>query len=813
MGTLGSKLLGKKQVKFFQGKDYLTAVSEGEEVVWTNFEQVHEKSHRYEVPPVNTQHLIAEAHPSSHLSSTASTVTAASSSSSATKATGNGTTRKKSILEELLGSSSAAKEEKRRPSGTTILRRPSGNPETPGVSRRPSGDPETSGVNRRPSGNPENATGFLRRPSGTPSPEAMAAGSEAPKEPQRKVSIVVAEPDAVKVVTGADGYQRRKSMARLKREESLARDHVAVVPTLSSQQENVDLSIISLNLLSDFNLTNSVANPTDGRYKHAVDAARWEARLPQLKDLFTKHASTDVFALQEVDFFRFRDDLKPMLEAIGYAGSHQWEEDFAKKGAPSHPFGLATFYKRDKFRETFKEARSRTFILGLSYSHRPLPNGDDASKGEGKAAMMKMKKKQQKKAKGGSADWFVVNVHLEADPKKESKRLAQLSSALFNLSVHTKINPSTARVVVLGDFNSVRDDPPFQWLLANSKAPKVDHSTDREAPQGTYDSDALAEKKTAKKAANDPSNSDTNGNGEDEEEETEEQLAHAFKFADSYGSSTIPPAVQMGSTYADPFADGRVDHLLFTSDTCSVISVLDVPNLTPQVKQFGIFGAEYPSDHYPVGCLLRAVDDAFPAEQEEEEEVDPNICPLTEGQMRVLEFLELGAPKRSGKGKPSPQELAAIKTHTERINAFCSHLNKHQKTWVAKWRKKFKPPVSVAASDSDEPKLQDRFTRSKSVYATPSRMASADIGGLSDLMEGNWMGGDRPNNGQRILNKTVSESQVPSSPSSMESPKRASKPVVKSISKESLGLSSSSSPVVSGDSKRRSTVHGTLKGF
>jgi len=107
--------------------------------------------------------------------------------------------------------------------------------------------------------------------------------------------------------------------------------------------------------------------------------------------------------------------------------------------------------------------------------------------------------------------------------------------------------------------------------------------------------------------------------------------------------------------------------------------------------------------------------------------------------MRVLIFLEEGAPKRSGKGKPSPQELAAIKTHTERVNAFVSHLTKPQKAWVTKWRKKFKP-----REESRENNNPERVSRSRSVAGLPGFLGAGflDVTGLSDLFE------ERKSNGE-----------------------------------------------------------------
>ncbi|KAH9259653.1 hypothetical protein BASA81_002075 [Batrachochytrium salamandrivorans] len=404
-----------------------------------------------------------------------------------------------------------------------------------------------------------------------------------------------------------------------------------------------ELAIISLNILADCNLQASRANPQDKRYPHLTpDKYDWGYRFRQLRKLLLLHineGNVDVFCLQEVDFIRFHSDIKPFLDRQGFCAWHQWD---GNDDGPRNDFGVAICYRHTKFRETFRESRSRTMIVGLATP---------------------------------TTEWFVVNCHLEADPKKTDKRLAQLSSTLFNLSIHTKLDPKRARMVVVGDFNSSRDDASFQWLVDPQP---VDETSKVVAP-------------------------------------------HAFHLYDAYQNA--PSDVYEAMTYADSLVAYRVDHVVFTVDTCAVMETLRIPLLHPNTTgKYGIFYGEHFTDHYPVGCLLQALPLPPPPLPEE-----PETSELTNGQMRVLEFLQRGAPMHATtvrRGKPTSAEIEAMRAHTQSMNVFLSHLNKSQKSWVAQWRKKHHPSPTV------EPTVV-RITRTRSF----SDEALMDVASLFD--EGN----------------------------------------------------------------------------
>lgn len=494
-----------------------------------------------------------------------------------------------------------------------------------------------------------------------------------------------------------------KVMSFSRRKSELVTPAPQVVPMLESKDDE-EFAVMSLNVLADHNLVNSVANPDDMRYKHAVDQVEWPARFKRLMEmLLEKHCKNlDVITMQEVDFKRFHEDFKPAMEKFGLIGIHQHDENIKKNGdQPPHPWGLATFYKKDRWRVSFKESRSRTMILGLTklYQHG---EGDGNVERSNFISIPGTKKKKM-------ADWFVVNVHLEAQTTKTAARLGQLSSALFNLSTHTKIDPATARVVVLGDFNSDRNDAPVQWLISNT-LPNTAAATINDE-KGNHHGQAA----------------DGAVSEEEVKERENEKLVHAFKFKEAYDGGEVAEA----PTYADPFGAWRVDHVVYTSETSILVRLLDVPRLNDENKQFGIFGVEnFPTDHYPIGLVLRARTDV--AANAAEPEADPDACPLSEGQLRVLDFLERGAPpKRKAHGKPSPAELKAIRDHAERVNAFTSHLDKAQKAWVTKYRKKGPPQYKEDGNDKTTPLL-----RRRSVAATLRKVSQQffvaegkDVGG------------------------------------------------------------------------------------
>jgi hypothetical protein len=249
-------------------------------------------------------------------------------------------------------------------------------------------------------------------------------------------------------------------------------------------------------------------------------------------------------------------------------------------------------------------------------------------------------------ASSPAPDWFIANVHLEASSNKVTQQLKQLHGTINKLSTHALLNPASARVIVCGDFNSTVSELPMQWLL-----------------QGALPGpDAVVS-------------------------------AHAFHFVSALDLLGLDP-----KTYADPEVAFRVDHIAFTADSMELLGCLRVPE-----ERRPIFGTDFPSDHFPVGALLREK----PVELAPVPLVrDPDWCPLTPGQLRVFYFLQDGAPVKKSKGKPSAKKLASIRAHQNQMDAFTAHLTPEGKTWAEGWKKRARKrtahakPAAAAADDS-----------------------------------------------------------------------------------------------------------------
>lgn len=155
-------------------------------------------------------------------------------------------------------------------------------------------------------------------------------------------------------------------------------------------------------------------------------------------------SNADIICLQEVDRVCFDADIQPALDAIGYSGVMQTPN----KKNPA-PYGVATFFRRDKFELLMDHHRSRTLLTML-------------------------------KERNGSC-WTIINVHLQADPKRVKDRLCQLQSAfrfaqdwivkMMKTSKQNLIddqNITQFPIVVLGDFNSYDDGLAMRWCVEDN---------------------------------------------------------------------------------------------------------------------------------------------------------------------------------------------------------------------------------------------------------------------------------------------------------------------------------------------------------
>jgi len=141
----------------------------------------------------------------------------------------------------------------------------------------------------------------------------------------------------------------------------------------------------------------------------------WKDRFPLISKEIAR-SKADIICLQEVEFDVFDNDLLPFMTKDGYAGLMQND----KRRGSDHGYGLATFWKTDKFRLSDEIHRSRAMITFLE-------------------------------EKGESLDQKVLavtNCHLQGSPSKSTTRVKQLQNILSDLRKQCHHN-----LLVCGDMN------------------------------------------------------------------------------------------------------------------------------------------------------------------------------------------------------------------------------------------------------------------------------------------------------------------------------------------------------------------------
>ena len=181
--------------------------------------------------------------------------------------------------------------------------------------------------------------------------------------------------------------------------------------TVSDKEESFQqVSIFSWNILAQY-----LFDSSPQWYEHVSPDApvSWSERFSSIMDeIVSSHA--DVVCLQEVEFEAFEKFL-PEMKYNGYDGVMQSK----KRRNFDHGYGIATFYKSEKFRLKKTFDRSRTLVTLL----------DDMNKIHRTLA--------------------VVNCHLEGSPQKSVKRVKQLQNTLKVLSTSYTHHD----VIVCGDMN------------------------------------------------------------------------------------------------------------------------------------------------------------------------------------------------------------------------------------------------------------------------------------------------------------------------------------------------------------------------
>lgn len=186
-----------------------------------------------------------------------------------------------------------------------------------------------------------------------------------------------------------------------------------------------EISVVCYNVLAD-NLVTS----TEHAYLYGNPVyMSWEYRWCLLQEELAVFQS-DIVCLQEVEKERWPDYVF-VMRSLGYSGIIQ----APKKSHMS--IATAIFYKTDRFKVVWEEHRSRAMALALHYTDS-----------DGKDQVL-----------------YVVNWHLEGDPRRASDRISQMNSILQRMAGRQGKNAENCDVVIAGDFNATRWNAPWQFLF------------------------------------------------------------------------------------------------------------------------------------------------------------------------------------------------------------------------------------------------------------------------------------------------------------------------------------------------------------
>eukprot|EP00033_Pygsuia_biforma_P002459 GCRY01002727.1.p1 GENE.GCRY01002727.1~~GCRY01002727.1.p1 ORF type:complete len:323 (+),score=40.29 GCRY01002727.1:144-1112(+) len=192
-----------------------------------------------------------------------------------------------------------------------------------------------------------------------------------------------------------------------------------------------EFSLVSYNILRDIFFQDPV---WPDLYSHCdKHLFQWSVR----KDLLTKELSSlkaSVVCLQEVDIENFEKDF--FDESSPLAENYRCITQTDRKKRAGHTTGVATFFRQSEFECVWESHRSRALIVALK--HR---------------ATEKL--------------IYIVNSHLEGNPKKPEERVNQLRSVL-QVVISRFQQKFPGEVIVCGDFNCQMNSCPVHLLLNGS---------------------------------------------------------------------------------------------------------------------------------------------------------------------------------------------------------------------------------------------------------------------------------------------------------------------------------------------------------
>ncbi|XP_007500023.2 2',5'-phosphodiesterase 12 [Monodelphis domestica] len=267
--------------------------------------------------------------------------------------------------------------------------------------------------------------------------------------------------------------------------------------------------------------------------------------------------SADVLCLQEVDRSVFHDSLAPALDAFGLQGlfrlkQHQHE-------------GLATFFRRDKFRLLAQHDIAYHQALATDPVHGPLleqlaryPQARDRVLQRSSALQVSI----LQSTKDPSKKICVANTHLYWHPRGGHIRLIQMAVALTHLNHVTQDLYPGVPVLFCGDFNSTPSTGMYTFVSTGSVS--ADHE-------------------------------DWASNGE--EERCNMSLSHPFRLKSACGE----PAY---TNYVGGF-HGCLDYIFIDFTALEVEQVIPMPSHEEVTTHQALPSVSHPSDHIALICDLK----------------------------------------------------------------------------------------------------------------------------------------------------------------------------------------------------------------
>jgi mRNA deadenylase 3'-5' endonuclease subunit Ccr4 len=220
-----------------------------------------------------------------------------------------------------------------------------------------------------------------------------------------------------------------------------------------------------------------------------------------------------------------------------------------------HEVKLAVFWRCRTITLAWSEERSRALLTEMTLHNNNSSNNTNIN----------------------TTTVYVINVHLEGSPYRAADRVSQLRHALQRLAYHletTGRSISTAKVILVGDFNSICSDSPSKFLKEGILEAGY---TDPMPP--------------------------------DQQPATDHDIHHPFHLHDVYEiAQSVPPFTRkvMHRTGA------RLDLIWATTAGLEVEAVMRPLPLEHRelVERVGLPNYALPSDHLPVGAVFRIVEES-----------------------------------------------------------------------------------------------------------------------------------------------------------------------------------------------------------